>query len=56
MILRSLIIYLLSAFLTSVFACRLWAVCTKSGFALSTLPSGQKNHILDDLDGYFEQS
>ena len=56
MITRSLIIYLLSVCLTELCACRLWAVCTKTGYALSTLPNHEKALVMNNLDYYFEQS
>jgi len=56
MITRSLIIFLLSICLTELCACRLWAICTKTGHALSTLPDHDKAFVMDNLDYYFEQS
>ena len=56
MITRSLIIFLLSICLTELCACRLWAICTKTGYVLSTLPEHDKAFVIDNLDYYFEQS
>ena len=55
-LIRNLIIYLLCTFLSSLSACRLWAVCAKTGFTLSTLPSNHKALVLENLEYYFEQS
>ena len=55
-IIRILFIYLLCSVLNTLSACRLWAVCAKTGFALSTLPSYHKALVLENLEYYFEQS
>ncbi|MFL2998425.1 MAG: T9SS type A sorting domain-containing protein [Candidatus Neomarinimicrobiota bacterium] len=53
---RILFIYLLCSVFANLSACRLWAVCAKTGFALSTLPSNHKALVLENLEYYFEQS
>ena len=55
-IIRILFIYLLCSVLNTLSACRLWAVCAKTGFALSTLPSYHKALVVENLEYYFEQS
>ena len=55
-LIRNLIIYLLCTFLSSLSACRLWAICTKSSYVLSTLPNHHKALVMENLEYYFEQS
>ena len=53
---RILIIYFLFAFLSSLSACRLWAVCSKEDFVLSSLSYDDRALILEELEAFFQQS
>ncbi len=39
-----------------IFACRLWAVCTKSNRSFSNLSDLEKSYLINGLDAYYDQS
>ncbi len=40
----------------SLYACRLWAVCAKSGFTIPTLSSQEQSVVLNQLSAFYDQS
>ena len=53
---RIIIIFFLFVFSSNIIACRLWAVCTKTGYALSSLPESERSLVIEQLEAFFYQS